>query len=456
MKTSLRPMPSTPRDFQFPAFERSTLANGMRMVVAPMHRLPVVTAILVIDGGAASELSGKEGLADIVAHCLVEGTVNRSADDLVMALERLGTSVSASADWESSILKMTVMSANLRSAFALMAEIAIAPRFDEAAVARIRDERLSEIIQTRSEPRVLADERFSADLYGPDSRYGIPVGGSAKSVTGITAQDVRAYHSAEYNPGAATLILAGDVKTSEAERLAAELFGQWNSGGTNRPARQPAHQPATPTRLERQVRVVDRSGAQQSELRVGHVGVSRAIPEYFEAVVMNAVLGGLFSSRINLNLREVHGYTYGASSYFDWRREAGPFVVSTAVQSEVTGAAIAEVLKEIGRIQNERIQSDELSLATSYLAGVFPIRYETADAVASGLASLVIFNLPDDYFTSYRSRILGVTVRGVQEAAQKFLNLTAMTVVVAGNPELVSPQLASLQMGEVSVVAADA
>lgn len=445
MKTSPRPMPSTPRDFQFPVFERSKLANGMRMVVAPMHRLPVVTAILVIDGGATSEPPGKEGVADIVAHGLVEGTVNRSADDLVMALERLGTSVSASADWESSILKMTVMSTNLPSALGLMAETATAPRFDEAAVARIREERLSEIIQTRSEPGVLADERFSADLYGPDSRYGIPVGGSAKSVTGITVQDVRAYHSTGYNPAAATLILAGDVKTSEAQRLAGELFGTWMSGGMNQPARQPA----TPDRLKRQVSVVDRSGAQQSELRMGHVGVSRAIPEYFEAVVMNAVLGGLFSSRINLNLREVHGYTYGASSYFDWRREAGPFVVSTAVQSEVTGAAITEVLKEIGRIQNERIQSDELSLATSYLAGVFPIRYETADAVASGLASLVIFNLPDDYFTSYRSRILGVTARGVQEAAQKFLNLPAMTVVVAGNPELVSPQLASLQIGDV-------
>lgn len=446
-----RPTPSTPRDFEFPAFERDSLANGMRLVIAPMRRLPVVTAILVIDGGASTEPAGLEGVADIAAHSVVEGTRTRSADDLVMALERLGTSVGASADWESSILKTTVMSPKLQGVLELMAEMVIEPRFDEQAVSRIRAERLSEIIQSRSEPRVLADEAFAANLFGPEARYGTPVGGSAKSVGLITPADVQAYHAAAYNPRSSTLILAGDIDSHEARHLAEGLFGNWKSGSLTAPRRLPIGVNGSASGPQ----VVARSGAQQSELRMGHVGVPRSTPKYFDIVVMNAVLGGLFSSRINLNLREVHGYTYGASSYFDWRRESGPFAIATAVQSEVTGPAIGEIFKEIGRMQQEAIDSSELSLATSYLAGVFPIRYETADAVASGLASLVIFDLPDDYFSSYRKNILRVTAAGVQGAAQAFLHPQVMRIVVAGNPEIVSPQLNELGLGDVSVISVD-
>lgn len=423
----------------------------MQVVVAPMHRLPVVTAILVIDAGATTEPRGKEGVADIVSRALTEGTESRSADELITALERLGTSISASADWESSILKMTVMSPNLPDALDLMAEMATKPRFDAASVERIRAERLSEIIQTRSEPSVLADEMLNAELYGDGSRYGTPLGGSEQSVSRITVDDVREYHRGKFNASTGTLILAGDIDKRLARELAGRSFGSWLDSGNPPDARHST----TTGKKPRQIRVVDRSGAQQSELRMGHIGIPRSVPQYFDIVVMNAVLGGLFSSRINLNLREAHGYTYGASSYFDWRRDAGPFVISSAVQSEVTGAAIAEVMKEIHRIQSEPIAEEELSLATSYLSGVFPIRYETADAVASGLASLVIFGLPDDYFSSYRPNILGVTTDRVQRAAQAFLRSDELSIVVAGNPTLVTAQLEELDLGEVTVARID-
>lgn len=446
-----RPAPSQPRDFQFPAFERRTLKNGMRIVVAPMRRLPIVTAILVVDGGASAEPSGKEGIADIAARSLVEGTARLTAEELVMALERLGTSVSATSDWESSLFKMTVLSHNLEPAVALMSEMVMTPRFEEATVARLREERLSEIIQSRSEPAILADEALNAELYGPRSRYGVPLAGSTESVAGITGDDVRGFHGAGYSPAVCTLVLAGDVDGDEAAKMLESLFGEWKGAAARKPIKKLAETSAGNPR----VRVVPRSGAQQSELRMGHIGVPRSVSEYFDIVVMNAVLGGLFSSRINLNLREVHGYTYGASSYFDWRRSAGPFVISSAVQSEVTGAAISEVLKEIDKIQQEKLGAEELSLATSYLSGVFPIRYETADAVASGLANLVIFNLPDDYFTSYRSRILAVDEASVQRAARKFLRPSDLNVVVAGNPEIVEPQLTALAMGPVRVDASE-
>lgn len=446
-----RPQPSTPREFRFPEFGRSTLPNGMRLVVAPMQRLPVVTAILVIDGGAMAEGHGKEGVSDIVARSLAEGTHQRSADELVMALERLGTSIAASSDWETTILKMTVMSPNIGNALSLLSEMVSSPRFEEQSIERIRSERLSEIIQSRSEPRVLADEMFAASLYDKESRYAIPVAGSGTSVAAIDPEDVRAYHTSVYRPAATTLIIAGDISDPDAQRLAASSFGQWTSvRGGEVPARKVRESVAP-----KKIHIVDRSGAQQSELRMGHIGVPRSVPEYFPVVVMNAVFGGLFSSRINLNLREVHGYTYGASSYFDWRKDKGPFVISTAVQTEVTGAAITQVLNEVERIRNSEIDESELSLATSYLAGVFPIRYETSDAVASGLASLIIFNLPDEYFTSYRTHILAVSTREVQQAARAFLKPEALKIVVVGNPTLLEPQLRALAIGPVEVTRAD-
>jgi zinc protease len=413
-----------------------------------MHRLPVVTAILVLDGGAMGERSGREGVSDIVARALAEGTQRKSADELVMALERLGTSISASSDWESTILKMTVMSPNLGGALMLMNEMVSEPRFADASVQRLREERLSEIIQNRSEPRILADEMFAATVYQSGARYAVPLGGDETTVASINTADVKEYHTSNYLPTNATLILAGDVTANSARSFAESAFGKWTASASNaRTHKRMADQSSG----ARQIRVIGRAGAQQSEMRVGHVGTSRSVADYFPIVVMNAVLGGLFSSRINLNLREVHGYTYGASSYFDWRREKGPFLISSAVQSEKTGPAIQEVLKEVERIRTDEIAGDELTLATSYLAGVFPIRYETADAVASGLASLTVFGLPDDYFTSYREKILSVTTKEVLAAASQYLQPEHQSGVVVGNPGLVEPQLLELNLGSVSV-----
>ena len=228
--------------------------------------------------------------------------------------------------------------------------------------------------------------------------------------------------------------------------LASSVFGDW-SGET--PA--PAMSTDTPARTTRAVHIVSKSDAAQSELRVGHVGLPRNHRDYFPAVVMNALLGGLFSSRINLNLREAHGYTYGASSHFDWRRQSGPWMVSTAVQSEVTDASAREVLHEIERMRSEPVAAEELSLATSYLDGVFPIRYETSAAIAAALANLVIYGLPDDWYDRYRDCVRRVSEADVLTAAQRHLHPEALQMVVVGNPEVVRGPLEGLGFGPVSV-----
>ncbi len=202
---------------------------------------------------------------------------------------------------------------------------------------------------------------------------------------------------------------------------------------------------------ERQVFVVNKAGAPRSELRIGHAGVSRSHPDYFPIVVMNALLGGLFSSRINLNLRERNAFTYGARSAFEWRRGAGPFVVSTAVKTEVTDAATREILIEIEKMRDEKVNAGELSLATAYLDGVFPIRYETTNAVAQAIAIAQVYGLGDDYYTRYRERIRAVTADDVLNAAQKFLHPEKLLVLAVGDATAIRAPMEALAAGPVTV-----
>ena len=324
------------------------------------------------------------------------------------------------------------------------------PSFSQREVERLKEERLAELLQLRAEPRGLADEYFSRFLYEPTSRYARPDGGDEASVAAITRDDVLQFHRSRYAPPGITLIASGDLTFELVESLAVEAFGDWIGSAPSIVTSTDA-----PARRGRAVHLVAKADAPQSELRLGHVGLTRTHPDYFPAVIMNAVLGGLFSSRINLNLREVHGYTYGAHSYFDWRRQAGPWVVSTAVQSDVTDAAAREVLIEIERLRAERISADELSLATSYLDGVFPIRYETSSAIAAALAALVLYGLPDDWYDRYRKRVRAVSIDHVLEAAQRHLHPEALQMVVVGNASAIRDRMEAMAFGPVTVYDAD-
>ena len=445
-----RPTPGPTRPYSFPAFERLTLPNGLRLVVAPVAKLPVVTAMALVDAGAATDPMGQEGVAQLTARLLAEGTTTSDGAQLAERFERLGTALDTGADWDGATIRITVTSDRIAAAMALLAEVIRTPSFPEREVERLKQERLAELLQQQTEPRGLADDMFSRFVYAADSRYALPDGGLESTVTGLGREAVSAFYQSRYAPSATTLLIVGDITLDAARAVTAETFGSWE--GAVRSSTSVSDQPAQLTRV---VHIVGKADAPQSEIRVGHVGVPRLHPDYFPIVVMNAILGGLFSSRINLNLREAHAYTYGAFSAFDWRRGAGPFTIATAVQSDVTGAALREIMIEIERMRAEPVADTELTLATSYLDGVFPIRFESTTAIANALSSLVSYRLTDDYFDTYRANISAVTSAHVLDAARTYVRPEQLQIVTVGDPALVREPLEALALGPVRVYDAE-
>lgn len=431
-----KPAAAPPRDYRFPHFEQRELTNGIRLVVAHVPKLPLATVLALVEAGASVEPRARAGVASLTARLLLEGAAGMGGVALADRFERIGASVEAYADWDVSAVTLTALSGQIADGVALVRDLLRSPTFPEREVQRLKEERLADLLQLLAEPRGLADEEFAKAVYADSARYAAPEGGDAESVRALTREDVLAFYTARYQPGGITLIFAGDVTMDAAAALAESLFGDWT--GARPPSAASDIDAAQPGKL---VRIVAKSDAPQSELRVGHVGCPRGIPDYFDTMVMNAVLGGLFSSRINLNLRERHGYTYGASSAFEWRRGRGPFVVQTAVKSDVTGEAVHEIFTEIERMRTEPISDDELTLATSYLDGVFPIRYETTAAIASALANKTIHALSADFFDTYRAKVRAVTTEGVLRAAQAHLHPDHLRIVVVGDPGTVAAAL---------------
>ncbi len=302
MRAATRPQPGPAREYHFPRFVRDRLANGLNVIVASVPKLPIVSVVMVMEATAIADEKGKEGISQLTAQALREGTSLRDGMQLALDLEKLGTSLEAGSDWDSTVASMTVLKANLPEAFQILAEVITSPAFNEGDIERLKAERLAERMQILDEPRGLADESFARFVYADKARFSEPMSGSTKSVTAIRRDDIVEFYKTHYVPPAATLIMVGDITSEDGLKLAEQAFKSW----TGERAVSAVNADST-ARTSRAVEIVAKADAAQSELRIGHVGVPRSHPDYFRIVVMNAVLGGLFSSRINLNLREVPG-----------------------------------------------------------------------------------------------------------------------------------------------------
>ncbi len=444
--TSIRPAPGTPREYHFPAFESVTLPNGLRVVVAPVRKLPLVTVLALVDAGAMADPVGQEGVAQLTASLLTEGTGNLTGAALAEVVELMGSTLDAGADWDSSVVKLTTLSSRLPDAIALLARVLTEPALPDDEFERLRTERLADLLQQRSEPRSLADEAFAQTIYAPGARYAMPDGGTERSVRALTLGQLRGFYAERYSPQVTTVVLVGDLSVDDGVAMVSRVLDSWR--GTM-PATSP--RPDVVRGAPRGIRIVRKSEAPQSELRVGHVGPPRLTKDYFPLVLCNAILGGLFSSRLNLNLREEHAYTYGAHSGVDWRRWSGPFSMDAAVQSDVSAKAIREMLKEFDRIRAEPVTDSELSLAISYLDGVFPIRFETTRAIASALASQAIYRLPADYYDTYRAHIRAVTAADILRVARTHFDPSRLQIVAVGDADAITGPLRELGFGDVTI-----
>lgn len=443
-----RPVPGQPRPYDFPATLRTTLDNGLRVIVTPMPGRELVAASIVLRSGAVDEPADQGGATVLSARGLTEGTEVRDAIELTEAAERLGASLHAESGWDATSAGVDVPESRLGPALELLAEIVRRPSYPESEIDRLRDERLTDLIQAKADPRRRADEAFIGTVYAPSSPYHRPSGGTAETVEGLTSRELRAVHARAANPSQAALVIAGDVENDAVVALARSLFGDWApSAGTATTTIDDTA--ATDTRV---VRVVHRPGAVQSEIRIGHRGVTRRIPDYHALSVMGAILGGLFNSRLNMNLREEKGYTYGASAGFDLRRARGPFTARAAVNTEVTIPSIHEFLAELDRIREAPVTDAELRAARDFLVGVFPLRFETPGPVAGSLAGLFVHDLPDDELDRYRAAIEAVTAADVQRVAREHIRPEAAAIVLVGDHDRFGADLAAAGVGDVEVI----
>lgn len=421
---SQRPSPGPAPRIRLPQFERTRLANGLEMLHVPQDDLPEVSARLVVPFGAAEDPQGQAGTALLVARALTEGTAERSAREVAEVLDHLGAIFSIEVTQDASVLSLRFLSHVLDDALRLLAEIIERPAFEPEEIARLKEQRLDEIASGLDEPRVVAGLRLNEAIFGSHP-YAMREGGDERTVNAIEPDTLRGYHGRHYRPGGATLVVVGDIPADLDERVASS-FGGW-SGHTEEGRTLPEPEAAD----DRRIWGVDWTGP-QSEVRVGGIGIARSDPDYFAAMVMNAVLGGLFSSRINLNLREDKGWTYGAYSRFDTRRKPGPYYVGTAVDADATDRAVEEILAELDRMKAEPPEEDELDLAKNALTFSLPRVFETAPQVSKRVAQQVIYGLADDYWERYRDRVQEVTAEAVADVARRCLDTRCAAVVVVG------------------------
>jgi zinc protease len=448
---AVRPSPGHPRAYYFPGFQRSVLRSGLQVITVPIAGRPLVSASLVVRAGSGDEPQGLAGATVLAARAMTEGTERYPGVELIEAAERLGATLNVEATWDAFVGAVEVAAARLPAALDLLAELIERPTFPPDDVARLRDERLNDLMQVKADPRRRAERVFAETIYRPNSPYSRPAGGTEETVPGLSSEVLRELHGSLLASDRAALVVGGDLEGLDVSALAGRAFSTLVAGGRGGSASSPP--PGADSALDgRVVRLFHRPGSVQTELRIGHVGLPRRVPDFHPVSVMSAILGGLFNSRLQMNLREEKGYTYGIGAAFDMRRGAGPFSVRTAVQTPATVPAVREILAELDRIRDAKVTDAELAAARDYLVGVFPLRFETPAAVVGAVAGLFIHGLPDDELSGYRSAIEAVDADAVMAAAREHIDLDRIAIVAVGDADAVGAELESAGFGRFETI----
>ncbi|MGH9782707.1 MAG: M16 family metallopeptidase, partial [Terriglobia bacterium] len=411
--------------------------------------MPLAAARVVTRTGSDSNPLDKPGLASFTAAMLDQGTATRTALEIADQAAQLGATLETDSTMDSVSVSVRAMKRNFAAALRLLADVALRPSFPPEEIERQRASRLASLLQRRENPSQVADQVISAVLYGPQHPYGYAEIGTEASIQAVEQAGLRAFWKKTLAPNNAALVVAGDLTLKELRTLAEREFGAWERGEPAQPALDVSAHP------EARVVLVDKPGAAQTQLRVGMTGVPRSTPDYAALEIMNNALGGLFSSRINMNLREQNGYTYGARSGFTYRRGAGPFVVSSAVRTDVTAPAVAEVFREIRRMAESPLTRDEFTLARDALVLSLPGRFETAAQEVAAYANVFVYELGTDYYARLPALFSGVGLEDARAVAKKYLAPERMITVAVGDRAKIEPELSKLDLGAIEVRDAD-
>ena len=438
------PALGAPPPLRTPPLQHFKLSNGLPVLLMEKHEVPVVQIVLQIGTGSVVDPEGKTGLASLTFALLTEGAGQHTALELADEVDFLGASLFSGAGLHSSHLFLHVPVARLEPALQLLADVAQRPTFPPEELERQRRRRLTSLAQAHDEPTAVAAVAFSKLIFGAEHPYGRMSSGDEASLRSFTADDCRRFYAAQVTPGNATFIVVGDVKPDQVLAQLEKAFGKW--AGAPPPTR-PAW-PKTSQVKERGLVLINKPGAAQSVIRIGRLGPPRLTEDYYALTILNTILGGSFTSRLNQNLREQHGYSYGAGSRFDFRPEPGPFVASSSVQTEVTDKALTEFLKEFRGIMGD-IPDTELQRAKNFIGFSYPGEFQTTGQIAGELGELVEYHLPDTYFNEYIQKILSVTKAEVEAAAKKYLDPDRIAIVVVGDREKIEAGLQKLDLGTV-------
>ncbi|HEX8176770.1 MAG TPA: insulinase family protein [Pyrinomonadaceae bacterium] len=435
-----QPKPKTDPTFKLPTIQRRKLSNGLEVVLVEQHELPVVSMNLMLKTGAAADPQDKAGLASLTAALIDEGTKTRDALQISNELAAIGARLGTGTDWDLSGVNLLTLKRHLTRALNIYADVIANASFPEKELQLQRASRLAQLMQRRDDANAIASVVYASLLYGRNHPYGHPTIGDEASIKAITNDDVRRFYETYYRPNNAAIIVTGDVTMNEIVPQLEAAFANW------KPAEVPVVNISAPPARERAgIYIVDKPGAAQSVISIGQIGQARNTPDFFPLLVLNTLLGGQFTSRVNMNLREEKGYTYGARTSFDYRRGPGPFTASAGVQTAVTKESVMEFMNELNGVRGNRpVNARELEFAKQAIIRGFPRGFETPEQISSRLTDVVLYGLPDDYFNNYIARVRAVTLEDVNRAANKYLDPSKMAILVVGDRRVIESGLRSL------------
>jgi predicted Zn-dependent peptidase len=431
------PKPGKLRPFNFPKFERIVLDNGLTVIYAEHHKLPIVSAQFLVNVSPLNDPKGKEGLTAMTADLLTEGAGGLTSIEIVDKLEMFGSHFASYSDWNGVYVDLNAASDHFEKSFAIFSEICLKPDFPENEFHRILRQKKIDRSRLNDSNGKLASEQFSKLLYGA-FRYSIPQQGNLESLENLSLNDVKHFYQNHFSPQNSTLILAGDLKKDFINRTVVKLFSRWK----NKPSPQKSEK-FSYLKGGNKITILHKKGTTQAALQMGHIGVSRSNTDYKTILMMNNILGGYFLSRLNMNLREDKGYTYGISSFFSIRKQTGPFSIGASIDEKNIANAISEIFKEVRKIASELVPQEEFMNAKGFLIGTFPQAFESVEGIARALTNIITHHLEDDYYRNFRDKLQPITPEQTLHAAKKYILDDQFHIAICADAEKIEKSLSN-------------